>query len=61
MPNGMLTFSAIFPIGEDLGSNLCHEAKHLCLCITLVMNNMHIYFYLNENLSKFQKKIAPKT
>jgi hypothetical protein len=51
MPSGMLMVSAIFLTWEDLGFGMCHEAK--CLCKTLVMNSMWIFFNLNEVLSRF--------
>ncbi len=61
MPDGMPVISAIFHAREDQDQNLCCETKHLCK--TLVMNNMLIFIYLNENLSKIQRinKFAPKS
>jgi hypothetical protein len=50
MLDGMPMVSAIFHVGEDVGSKLCHVTKHL-------HNNMQIFFNLNEVLSKIQKTI----
>jgi len=50
MPNGMPMVNAISLVRRIWDQNLCYETKFLC--ITLMMNNMQIFFNLNENLSK---------
>jgi len=56
VPNGMLVVSAIYIyiyIYRFLDQNLCYDTK--CLCKTLVMKNMRIFFNLNKILLEIQK------